>query len=434
MPKSRGRRPKRGGKRPVRRSPVPQRLSDVALRDARQITGTSDPLDAERWASGWLGAAWHAAPMGERGAEHQLCLEVAGRACTTPAPHGLAAVAALARVLPAEEKLLTGTVGILSETQPLPPWSAAGEPWTPVAAWRAVDVWDSERVLLIDYDGPHPHTLLAQVSRAGGIWVRKLAVLERGAASRWEELREPGEVPMPITALPPAEVLTELADALRTTDITWPRNDDDDYVDNRSLAWSRCYDYLPADWAMPEEPEDEEPEDEERAGGEPEELPEDEIRRLIDDFAAATGHGDEVSRSLAELFLQYGEEYIRSGPLAWSPDEVMLLLTDWLPRKAILDAAQREALPGVLREWLAFALTRRGTDPEWITPVVSAVDAHLREFRAAFDDRKAWGPAKQIAAELAGRGVNLGDREAVAAAMHSLNAERLARLAAEDDR
>ena len=146
MPKSRGRRPQRGGKKTVRRSTRPLRSSDLMLREVRQITGLADPLQAEVWASGWLGQAWLNAPMGEREAEHQLCMQVCGRARTTPSPHGLAAVAALARVAPAADiKMLHGTIDILGETEPLPPWHAATEPdWTPTAAWRAVDVWDSE--------------------------------------------------------------------------------------------------------------------------------------------------------------------------------------------------------------------------------------------------------------------------------------------------
>jgi hypothetical protein len=411
MPKSRGRRSSHGGKKPIRRSPTPLRHSDLMLRDARRITGLADPLQAEVWASRWLGQAWLNAPMGEREPEHQLCMELCGRACTTPSPHGLAAVAALARVTPAADiKMLTGTIDILAETQPLPPWHAVAKPgWTPTAAWRAVDVWDSERVLLVDYDGPHPHTLMAQIYQTGGLLVGKLAILEPGAASRWEQLRADEEVPMPIAEQPVADVLGDLATALHTTDITWPRNDNDDFVDNRALTWSRCRDHLSIDWH------------------EPVGLPDSERSRLIGEFTASTGRGDEVTRSLAGLFLDYGEGYIRSGPLCWSPGEVMLFLTDWLPRKAILDAEQRQALPDTLRQWLAFALTQRGTDPRWITPVVEAVDTHLSEFRDAFDDHAAWGPAKEIAAALAERGVDLTDQQAVEEAIHGLNAERLAK-------
>ena len=59
--------------------------------------------------------------------------------------------------------------------------------------------------------------------------------------------------------------------------------------------------------------------------------------------------------------------------------------------------------------------------------MVEAVDTCLPEFRDAFDDRTAWGPAKEIAAALADRGVDLTDQQAVEGAIHALNAERLAR-------
>jgi hypothetical protein len=420
MPKSRVRRPKNGGKKPVRRSPLPPRLSDLMMRDAKRIVDSQDLLAVEAWASDFLGQAWYLAPLGERDAERTFCLEVCGRACTTPSPHGLAAVASLARVAPASAaQLLAETVEILAETQPLPSWHTAtvpeGKDWTPVTAWRAVNVWDSERVLLIDYDGPHPHTLMAQIERPGGLWVGVLSVLEPGAADRWDELRADQEVPMPLIEQPVADVLAEVADAMRMTDITVPRNDGDDFVSNRALAWSRCRDHLSQKWTEPD-------------WTEPERLPESEIRRLVDGFTAASGRDDETMRSLAEMFLDYGEGYIHSGPLAWSPDQVMLFLTDWLPRKGILDAAQRVALPDALRLWLTFALTERGTDHRWITPVTDAVGLHLDAFRAAFDDKSAWGPGKQVTAAISDLDleIDFSDRQSVQEAVSALNAHRLA--------
>ena len=101
------------------------RLSDRVLRDARRIEGAQDALDAEMWASDWLGQAWLGAPLGERDAEQNLCLEVTERASSHPSRHGLAAVGALARVAPASEHdILEGTVRILAETQPPPGFSA----------------------------------------------------------------------------------------------------------------------------------------------------------------------------------------------------------------------------------------------------------------------------------------------------------------------
>jgi hypothetical protein len=395
-------------------------LSDRLLRDAVSIMSQESVLEVERWASGWLGQAWLAAGIGEREPERQLGMEVVGRASSRPSPHGLAAVAALRRIAaPTEWSTLDGTVEILSAGQPLPSWSDA-PPFEPVKSWRAVDVWDSERVLFVEYAGAVPHTVMAQLVLAGGVLVEKLALLQPDVAASWDRLRDSGAVPMPIVEYPVPDTLAELADAMRITDMTLPRQDDEDFVDLRALAWSRCRPYLP-EWP------DRQP------------LGDAERDRLLDDFAAdatvpdpaahpAAGSVDDtVVRSLAELFLEYGEGYMTSGPLCWSPDWVGLFLTDWLPRKGVLDAAQRAALPEVLRRWIRFALGRRGVEPGWIIPVVEAVDTYLPGFTEAFDDTAAWGPAKQIAAELAARGVDLADQEAVDDAVRALNAERLAR-------
>lgn len=240
-----------------------------------------------------------------------------------------------------------------------------------------------------------------------------------GAAGEWSRFRDPDEVPMPLFDQPVDAVLADLAGALQRTDMYWPRSDDEGFVEVRALAWSRCREYLP-DW-----PEQRELSDEQR-------------RELIDAFLAdayppgpaaesMTGGVDiDVVESLAELFCDYGEGYIGRGPLAWSPDWVGLFLTDWLPRKTFLDPDQRAALPEALRRWLDFALRRRGVDPQWIGPVVNAVDTFLPEFLAVMDDESSWGPAKQIAAELAARGVDLTDKTAVDAVISELNATRLA--------
>ncbi|GGN20862.1 hypothetical protein FHR83_002068 [Actinoplanes campanulatus] len=375
------------------------------MRDAVTIVSEDSVLELEQWASGWLGAAWSAAGLGEREPEQMFHLEVVGRASTRPSPHGLAAVAALRRVAASGEwSMLDGTLEILSESQPVPQWSELPA-FEPVRAWRAVDVWDSEHVLFVEFAGQTPHTLMAQISLAGGVLVDKLAVLQTGAAEIWDRLRESGEVPMPAVECPVEVALAELADALRSTDMTWPRHDGEDFVDLRALAWSRCRSYLPdfRDWQP---------------------MGDEERQRLLDGFAPAA---DMVVRSLADLFLDYGDGYMTSGPLCWSPGQVGLFLADWLPRKAALDVEQRAALPEVLRRWIRYVLERREIDLEWISPAVEAVDTFLPSFEEAFDDTAAWGPAKQIAAELTARGVDLSDSEAVEDAMRGLNAERLAR-------
>lgn len=395
--------------------------ADQVLRDARRVTGRlANVLDAERWISEWLGRAWLDAPLGQREPEHLLSLGIVGRACTKPSAHGAVVVAALRRVMPETERaMLTATLEILAETQPLPAWIDAPA-WTPVMAWRAADVWNSERVLFVEYNGPVPHTVMAQIGTDGGTLVDTLGVLYPGAAAAWAERREPGLVPMPLTELPVDEALAELADALRTTDMTWPRQEDADYLAVRALTWSRCRAHLPSLADSAREP-----------------MADERRRDLVAEFLSADERaedvaGGEVNRSLTELFLDYGEGYLTAGPLCWSPGTTKLFLTDWLPRKAVLSAEQRARLPEALRRWVRFALDRRGVPAEWITPVVAAVDEWLPEFEDSFDEPSAWGPAKQIAAELTHRGVDMTDREQVRQAVAQLNAERLARSLLDD--
>lgn len=381
----------------------------MVLRDARQLVADIDSLSVDTWASGVLGHAWLTAGISEREPEAKLCQEVARRALDRPSPEGLAALAALRRLAPeSEHPALDTAIGTLSESQVRPSWIDAATLAAPLAAWRAVDVWDSNRTLFIEYADPRPHTLMASVLEASGSTVNTLRILRPGAAEDWSR-REDLDVPMPAVPRSADEVLAELATALQRTDITIPREDDDDFVALRALAWSRCRANLPG-WPTIED------------------LGDDERQRLVDEYLAESGLPDtDTTRSLADLFLDYGAGYITTGPLSWSPDRVGLFLADWVPRKATLDADERQQLPEALRRWVQFALRRRGVETRWIEPVVQAVDTHLPTFASAFDDESNWGPAKAIAAELVRRGVDLSDRAATEDAVRALNAETLAR-------
>jgi hypothetical protein len=409
-PKSRGRPPGRGRpRRPNDGRPV-RTLSpaDRLLHDAQALARARDVLDREIWASEWLGQAWAHAPLAERTPELDLCRDVASRVVRRPSPAGIAALAALVRVAPEDARAVLHEAIASVEAEP-PPELALDEAHRAVSAWRAVDVWQSERVLFVDVEGPRPHTVVASILDTGGSFVDRLGLLEFGAGQHWDAEREPDEVPMPLVAVAVDEALTELATALRDTDMVWPRQDDPSYVELRALVRARCGGHEPrwSEW----EPMADAARDE-----------------LVDDFVATQAVTDsDVTRSLADLFLDYGDGYIRAGALAWSPIEVQVFLTDWLPRKATLDAEQRQHLPEVLRAWLGFALARRGVEPRWIGPVVAQIDVALPEFEDAFDDESAWGPAKAVVAELAARGVDLGDRKAVDEAISELNAESLAR-------
>lgn len=333
-------------------------LPEQVVLDARRIAGETDPLIAEGWASGWLGRVWGAAPPGEDRPEQLLCKGVAGVAVSRPSAAGAAAVAALRRVAPEEEDALLDQALAAVPERP-PSWPAVR---SPVAAFRGVDVWESESVLFVEYGAPRPHTLLAVVAQDEGRSVALLALAEPGAAGRWAELRGDAAPPMPVEPAAPAEVLADLAAALRETDLARPRREDEEYTRLRALAWARARPYLP-DWPDWNPASD------------------DERRRIVDGFLATAPPGDaDAVRSLAELFFAHGDGAFEPGPLAWSPGRVALFLGDHLPRSAGLDAAQRRLLPQTLRRWVRYALERRGVPPRWITPVEEAVDIYLPAF------------------------------------------------------
>jgi hypothetical protein len=418
-PKSRGRPPGRGrSKQPSRGGPVRQIYpADRAIADARRLVDEGSRLVAEGAASAWLGDAWRAADIQVRGPESMLILGVVGRVHDKPSLHGYAAIRALRLIAPANNvKVLDESIALLGEDFPDPGWVGTDPP-VPVAAYIASDPWGSEQMLLVEYGGGEPHGLLAHVSYPGGTTVRRIGVLDVGSAQRWTELTEGDAVPMPIAERPVEEVLAKLAEGLRLTDLFWPKHDDPDYVDLRALASARC---AAAGVTDQDAPDWEPISDVARAA-------------LLDDFARDSGLPDsDANRIVADCCVDYGDGYIAGGVLAWSPGEVELFLTDWLPRKVLLDREQRAAVPAVTREWVQFALARAGVERRWIDPVVAAVDEHAEGFAASYDDESAWGPGKQIVADMVARGVDVTDKDQMEIAIREYNAEQLARRALEE--
>jgi hypothetical protein len=131
---------------------------------------------------------------------------------------------------------------------------------------------------------------------------------------------------------------------------------------------------------------------------------------------------DDLTRALAELFVDFGDGGLPAGPLGWNPDSVEYFLTEWAPQMLELADDERAALPAALRHWVGFALDRRGLDAEWIEPVRAAVDEHAATFQEAYA-REIERDEAELAAELAARGVDLTDEAAIEEALRLLEAE-----------
>lgn len=241
----------------------------MALREARRVLPVADPLQAELWASRWLGQAWSTA------GDPELVREIAQRAAETPSAEIRAAVEALLLVCPATVRApLVEAVPQLADQVP-PSWretltlssspqecreapgvpvvepsdqgTADGAifrvPWVARAAWRirqGTGEGRSPRAWMVRFSGPSPHTVVASVLDPGPGHLDTLRVLGPDAAHEWSRDRSLARSSRDLVPMPPAEALAGIAAALDVTDRAPFRPDEPGVVAHRALAWSRC--------------------------------------------------------------------------------------------------------------------------------------------------------------------------------------------------
>jgi hypothetical protein len=406
-PKSRGRPKGRG--RPIKKRHLattrPLTLHERVMIEAAVYLGHDAPrVTAETAASQWLGEAWVSADMGERHAERDLVEALVGELSGPRDNAAYLALVALATIAEPDERDRIQEHVASSGLRLIPLWSGEDKA-QPQSAWRASDVYGSVISIFVAYGGQEPHELAVNLRTIGGLWVEHISLLEPGSHD-FEGVTGTGTAAVEIT---PEQALSEIAEALMVTDLYWPRQSDPGYTEMRAVAHARSRSFAVRSDRQP--------------------ISDDERHDLIESFVSENDvvAPEDVLRVLADTFIDFGDGYLPGGVLAWSPGEVERFLTDWVVRKVILDAEDRAALPAALRAWLVFALRRRGLQEQDIAPVIAAVEELADEFLDAFDDESAWGTGKQVMTALLERGVDLPDKDAVAAAVRAYNAEQLAR-------
>ena len=383
-------------------------LADVA--DEAEDIRSGTLLDAELRASEWLGGAWMdgrldrdgeallvrelvAATTGRRRAEARLALDVVATVC-----HDLSDLVADA---------LDGCPPSVAR----PAWATdpRRDPERPTRARLWSDPWNSERVHILDYEDPEPHSLVAHVTTDGGLIVNHLVVGVPDPSGPFGDEADPDDLLVERGEQDVDDARAALATALRQTDMYWPPQDAEEYVVTRALARWRTHDH------------------DELAEWEP--LPDEERRSLVEDFVGSAGpslaHDPGVLEVLADTFVDFGEGYLENGVLGWSPGEVEHFMTDWVHRKVLLEEEVSTALPEVLRAWVVFALGRAGLPAEHVRPVTDAVEALSREYRELLD-ADIGSPSKALLSDLVAGGVDLEDKEAVAQAVSEYNARHAA--------
>ncbi|WP_431835503.1 hypothetical protein [Cellulomonas sp. Y8] len=326
----------------------------VALREAPRLTGT-DRLIVKLVASSWLGLAWSTRDTVATDAEGDLVREIARAQRSRPDRAGaaLAALAAIA-VPPWGDEARAALPAAASADSDGPP--------RPVSARRWSDAWDSERLYVLAYAEPVPHSVVVKAVMLDGVVVEELVV------------EVPGE------STPPPEdsarddidaVLAEVADALRQTDELWPARDDGEYSEARAFAR----------WLVQGAPRLVEPRPSLSAA---------ERAWMVDELVARRwpwSRLDEPTvRQFARIFIRYGERLLFAGPLAWSPTAAVHFLLDWFPAEVSVDPEVGSEVPALLSVWVQIALERRGLTQEHIDEVVEAVVSVEDEFTESLPD------------------------------------------------
>lgn len=360
-PKSRGR-PQGRGKQRKRGGGGSLSAADRVLKEAAALIEEQVRLIAEETASNWLGAYW-ASREPATAPEDELIRDVILRAKSRRSDESITALHALRVVAPPRTHAdLDEAIAELTPTLGAPPFTVV-PPGHPTAAWSAEDPWGSRQVLVVEFGGPTPHTLLADIAHGAGTNIEELALLEPGLDKRWADMTAEEEFPLPLESIPVADALTALAALLELTDEVEGRTDElAEYSPLRSLARSRCAGVAPS---LPEPPD----------------FTDDELDALIEEFRGGSTTGSaELVAPILDMLVDFGEEQLRGGLLAWTPEDVAFFLLEWVPDTVELDATAVGAVLDLTRDWVQFALTKRGLEQRWIDVVKEVIDEVAPEF------------------------------------------------------
>jgi hypothetical protein len=410
MPKSRGRK----HAKPTRQKRPAGSYHAQLLRASRFLLdpGTAR-VEAEHFASGLVGTVWAGRQLGDSSILDAWLDDLTGYAATRRTPEAAGLLAALALLTEHEgvQTALTewGTPYLVDV-----PWADTRPP-LPLRASRCSDVWDDVATWFLEYDD----VVLNVITRRWDFGcVGTIGVFPPAVLDQWDQEvpRSGGEL-LPRVEVPVAEAVAELLAAQQRTEMTYPPNDDEDYITLGHLLAAR----VAAVGVTPAREPVHEP------------LSDADKDALVADFFADLKlelADDEAAREVIDACLWYGESYLLGGPLAWSPPVVETFLLDWLPRKTFFEPEVQRLAPTVTYAWTGWAMTRAGVPKRWAGEAAQVALDLAEEFLALYDGAEL-SPATELARRISEAGIDPHDKDAVDQLISAYNAEQLARRAAD---
>jgi hypothetical protein len=382
-----------------------EHVLEVAFRQAKGLSRTPDPIEAEQVASSLL-AIWSAQEMVDQPDPAAFFAETMVTFLEARAtPDALALLLGLAAVDPVRTTIEAQRAirRLLDAGVAAPSWMGDAGRARLRSAWLAGDVYGDQDFLVgrFSYAGRAAHDLAVLVDHNVLDIAKDIAIAYASADLRtqWEHVAD-----IVVRDLTTQEYADRVADALLNLGQTWEPPITEGARLLRPLLEAR-QSFLPR--------------------SRPIRRPF--VSRAARDRLYAAFRRSEAGRALgrdtrlARLIIDYAADYYSDG-LHWSPIVVELFLADWLPRKVSLVEDEIERLPVVLRAWLRFVAEQRDFEPRLSDELLAAVDEFADAFRHAMADDSSFGPAKSIAQQMQADGVDFSDPAAVQAWIDAFNA------------
>jgi hypothetical protein len=360
---------------------LPENLVRLLFRQAADLAGEDDPIQAELWCSDVLGAVW-AATDGDPAAEETFvdAWIAAAEGSSIDRQAAMAALTLLATMAGSSSTRRSASAAAdriaadrsTTDGQSRPQWATAVEDISAGECWHYGDVFgDQETILCAFRRGGGEHAMLVLVDHTLGGIAKDVFFTQAVADSLADLQYELAATPVAfLEPIEPAVARRRLQRAFALTDARVEPRVNEELAPHRALALSRIRQLPPS-----------------IEGFEPGPVPSPEA--LVAEFLGAPETTDLADRDLAARWarllidraLVHADTPARVGPGVL--DE--LLLVD-VPDHALLDAPAKSAMPAVLTAWIRWAGHRQGLSEAAVTWLENALEEILDEFPDAYRD------------------------------------------------